>query len=230
MDLETALSRPVRLDRREEILRRALLRRRAELRKSWKHLISAECLESLGSLASEVKSFLSGQDSIRDWRFAASFTWTDCDASFLDCLRVIALAGNIEYRPLDTGPACLSPVDLNKLSSNERLEVLRARYRCPLNIGTASEFEVAEELVRQLMVSDRAKLEAGAKFDVDMMLLKLNLVGIRAMITRDLRFLDALNYFYELPLRSLIHMRANSDLLASWLCIYAQLLCTPDWL
>jgi len=39
MDLETALSRPVQLDRRKEILRGALLRKRAELRKSWKHFI-----------------------------------------------------------------------------------------------------------------------------------------------------------------------------------------------
>lgn len=60
MDLETALSRPVPLDRRKEILRGALLRRRAELRKSWKHFITAEGLESLGSLAPEVESFLSG--------------------------------------------------------------------------------------------------------------------------------------------------------------------------
>jgi hypothetical protein len=78
-------------------------------------------------------------------------------------------------------------------------------------------------------VQDRSKLEAGAEFDVDMVLLKLNLVGIRAMISRDLRYLDALNYFYELPRRSLKRMRANPRLLVFWLCLYAQLLCTPDW-
>jgi hypothetical protein len=98
-----------------------------------------------------------------------------------------------------------------------------------LNIGAASEFEVAEELLRQLMVPDRAKLQAGEEFDVDMVLLKVNLVGIRAMVTRDLRFLDALNYFYELPQRSLTRIRANPRLHAFWLCIYAQLLCTPEW-
>jgi hypothetical protein len=62
-----------------------------------------------------------------------------------------------------------------------------------------------------------------------MVLLKLNLVGIRAMIIRDLRFLDALNYFYELPKRSLTRLQASPRLLALWLCIYAQLLCAPDW-
>jgi hypothetical protein len=226
MELETAPSKCVQPGRRNAILRGALLQRRAELRKSWRHFIPAESLESL---APEVESFLSGQDSTRDWRWVASFTWVNCDAKFLDCLRVIALAGKVEYRPLDMGPARLSPVDLNKLSSNERLKALYARYLCPLNIGTASEFDLAEELLRQLMVPDRAKLEAGGKFDVDMVLLKLNLVGIRAMITRDLRFLDALNYFYELPRRSWTGPRANPHFLVFWLCIYAQLLCTPDW-
>ena len=224
-----APSPPARPNCREEILRRAFLRRRTELRKWWKHLISPECLESLDGLRPRVESFLSGPDTIRDWRFAARGTWIDCDASFWDSLRVIALAANTDYRSLNSGTDILSPADLNRLSPSARLGVLIARYRCPLNIGLASESDLAEELLRQLMVPDRAKLEVGAEFDVDMVLLKLNLVGIRAMITRDLRFLDALNYFYELPRRSLYRMRANPRLLAFWLCIYAQLLCTPDW-
>jgi len=166
---------------------------------------------------------------IRDWRFATAFTWTDCDASFVDSLCVIALGGKVEYRPLDTGPAPLLTLELNKLSRDERLKTLCDRYRCPLNIGAASESGVAEELLRQLMVPDRAKLEAGEEFDADFVLLKLNLVGIRAMITRDLRFLDALNYFYELPQRSLARIRTSPRFLAFWLCIYAQLLSAPDW-
>jgi hypothetical protein len=229
MDLEAALSRPAQLDRCEGILRVALLRRRAELRRTWRHFISSGRLESLGSLAKEVESFLSGQDAFRDWRFAAIFTWMNCDASFMDCLRAIALGRNIEHRPSDTGPVGLSLVSFNKLASNQRSEILCDRYQCPLNIGLHGESDVAEELLRQLMVPDRAKLEAGAEFDVDMVLLKLNLVGVRAMVTRDLRYLDVLNYFYELPRRSLTRMRANPRFLAFWLCIYAQLLSTPDW-
>lgn len=224
-----APSRPEQLDRRKEILREALLRRRVELRKSWRHFISRKSLESLGSLAPEVESFLSGEGSIHDWRPVTTIKWINSDASFLDCLRAIALLGKVEYRPSDTNPPHLSPLHLNKVSNDERLKTLCDRYRCPLNIGTASEFDVAEELLRQLMVPDRAKLEAGEEFDVDIVLVKLNLVGIRAMITRDLRFLDALNYFYELPQRSLNRMRANPRFLAFCLCIYAQLLCTPDW-
>ena len=229
MDLETALSRPVRLDCWGRILRGALLRRRAELRKSWRHFISSECLESLGSVAKEVESFLSGQNSICDWGLVARFTWMNCEATFLDCLCAIALARKVEYQPSDTSPPRLLFRDPNKLSTNERFRALCDRYRCPLNIGLPSESDVAEELLRQLMVQDREKLVAGGEFDVDMVLLKLNLVGVRAMITRDLRFLDALNYFYELPHRSLVRLRPSPRLLAFWLCLYAQLLCAPDW-
>jgi hypothetical protein len=229
MDLETALSRAAQFDRCEGILRGVLLDRRAELRKYWRSIVASECLRALGSLAKEVETFLSGPDTFRDWRFTAGCTWMYCEPPFLDYHSAIALAGEVEYQPSTTSPPRLFPADLNKLSRNERFEALCARYRCPLNIGLASEFDIAEELLRQLMVRDRAKLEAGAEFDVEMVLLKLNLVGIRAMISRDLRYLDALNYFYELPRRSLKRMRAHPRFLAFWLCIYAQLLCTPDW-
>src|SRR6266478_531117 len=105
MDLETALSKSAQLHLCDGILRGALLRRRAELRKSWRRFISSECLESLGSLAKGIESFLSGQDAFRDWQFAATVTWVDCDASFLDSLCMIALGGRLEHRPLDRGPA-----------------------------------------------------------------------------------------------------------------------------
>jgi hypothetical protein len=229
MDLETVLSRPAQLDCCEGILRGALLTKGAELRKSWRRFISPECLASLGALAKEVESLLSGEDVFRDWRFAGAFGWMDCDASFADNLRAIALAHNFEHRPSDAAPErlCLGP--FNRLPRDERMEFLYDRYRCPLNIGLPSETDVAEELLRQLMVPDRGKLEAGTEFDAEMVLLKLNLVGVRAMVTRDLRYLDALNYFYELPRRSLMRMRSNPRLHSFWMCIYAQLLSTPGW-
>jgi hypothetical protein len=79
------------------------------------------------------------------------------------------------------------------------------------------------------MVADRAKLETEQEFEADDVLLKLNLIAINTIFKRDLRFLDALNYFYELPRRSLARLQCNPQLLAAWLCLYAQLLCAPDW-
>jgi hypothetical protein len=79
------------------------------------------------------------------------------------------------------------------------------------------------------MVADRVKLEKTADFTVDDVLLKLNLVAIFAGVTSDLRFLDALNYFYELPRCSLACMARSPHLFAGWLCMYAHLLGSPSW-
>lgn len=228
MDLETAPSRSAQPRRRKGILRGALLRRSADLRKSWRHLVSAECLEFLGPLASDVAAFLSEPEPGRTSALPADSTWLNCEKDFWCCLSDIALAREIKRSPADERPARLLIGDLKKLSSEDRFDLLCTRYRCPLNIAAESELEVAEELLRQLMVQDRVRLEAGEEYDIDMVLLKLNLIGIHAILTRDLRYLDALNYFYELPRRSLTRMRTNPRLLAFWLCIYTQLL-TPEW-
>jgi hypothetical protein len=230
MGLEVGFSPPAQLDRRTAILGGALLRRRSELQKSWKRFISAECLESLGPIAPQVVAILSGQEEARGCALPDRFIWLSSDADFWGCLQAVALARKVECRPADAVPPRLSVGELKKLSGTDRLQALCSRYRCPLNIAAASEREIAEELLRQLMVPDRAKFEAGARFDVDLVLLALNLIGIRALASHELRSFDALNYFYELPLRSLVSMRANSRLLAFWLCIYAQLVSKRDWL
>lgn len=229
MVLEPGRSEFARPEWRDSVLRRVLLRRNAELQRSWKQLISAECLKSLGPLGADVQAFLSEQDTARDWRPAAVISWVKCDLSFLESLGAIALAKKFEYWPSDVRPSSFSLGDFNKLSARERFDALSSRYRCPLNIGAPSEGEVAEELLRQLMVPDRAKLKAGSEYEVDWVLLKLILAGLRALMTHDLRFLDALSFFYELPCQSLTRMRANPPFLAFWLCIYSQLLRAADW-
>jgi hypothetical protein len=229
MDLETEASQSARPDTRRTILHAALLHRRAELRKDWGHLISAEGLKQLGSTAAKVAEFLSGEDAVHDRLMTAVGQWTDCDVSLPESLISIGLGEKIECRPLAAKPTAFTCADFKKLSGKDRVETLRIRYRCPLNIGAESESEIAEELLRQLMVADRARLKAEAEFDVDDVLLKLNLTAIRAGMKRDLRFLDAHNYFYELPQQSLARLGRNPHFLAGWLCIYAQLLCSPDW-
>ena len=231
MGLEAAVSRPAQLDHRIVILRGALLSRRSELQRSWKHLISADCLEHLGPIAPGVEALLSGREKeAHGWTLPDRFAWLRSDIDFWDCLQAVALARRVEWRPADTSPPHFYLGSLKQLVGPEGFKFLCARYRCPLNIAAPSEHEIAEELLRRLMVIDRAKIEAGGQFDAEGVLLRLNLVGIRAMVACDLRSLDALNYFYELPRRSLIPLRVNPRLLAFWLCIYVQLLSKPDWL
>ena len=229
MDLKTGLSESVPPDRRRAILHAGLLQRRAELRTGWHGLLSAECLKQLGSKAAKVVSFLSGPDAFCDWQTAPALQWADCDASLQEYLIAIGVGETVACRRSAAEPIVWSCADLKRLSVKDRVEALRIRYRCPVNIGARSESLIAEELLRQLMVADRTKLEAEADFDVDDVLLKLNLTAICARIKRDMRFLDALNYFYELPRRSLVRLRQNPHFLAGWLCLYAQLLCSPGW-
>jgi hypothetical protein len=227
MDLEMGSSKSVPPDRRQGILRVGLLKRRAELRRDWQRFITPECLEQLGATSPRVSSFLSGPDAFQDWRTAQQ--WTHCHASLAECLIAIGLGETIAYHASAAEPTALSSADFRKLPGQARLQALSVRYRCPLNIGVESESGMAEELLRQLMVRDRTKLEAGIEFEAEDVLLKLNLVAVCARMKRDLRFLDALNYYYELPQLSLARLRRSPQLLAAWLCIYAQLLCASEW-
>lgn len=78
------------------------------------------------------------------------------------------------------------------------------------------------------MVQDRARLERQEVPAVDDDLLsKLNVIAIEASTTRDLRFIDALNYYYELLSKSTTPDSEDSRLLfVSFLHFYAQALDT----
>src|ERR1044071_9040572 len=81
-----------------------------------------------------------------------------------------------------------------------RFELLTTRYLHPLNIAAPSEHRIREHLLERLMVADRSRIEQHALhlLDTDDLLLRLNLIAINASLTTDLRYLDALNYYYEL--------------------------------
>lgn len=78
------------------------------------------------------------------------------------------------------------------------------------------------------MVQDRARIERQRVASVDDDLLsKLNLIAIEASTTRDLRFIDALNYYYELLSNFTAPDSEDSRLLfVSFLELYAQALDT----
>jgi hypothetical protein len=229
MDSEGKLSTSAPAEARKAVFCRTLRQRHGKLRRLWPRFLSAECLEVLGAVGPQVVSFLSGQETTRDWRPAAAFEWMHSAGNIMRGLQGISLAQEFRIRPAEMPPDPFPIAGFKKLPSADRFRALSDRYRCPLNVGTAGERDVAEELLRQLMVPDRAGIEQGAPVEAELVLLKLNLAGIRALMTRDLRFLDALNFYYELPRRWLIRPGANPSLIASWLCIYAQLLRTTDW-
>jgi hypothetical protein len=150
--------------------------------------------------------------------------WTTSD---LDCRRSL-----LGYRPelrsgeQSPGEPFMKLLTASRADPRRRIQLLAERYSSPLNFTLPFEDEVREYVLMRLMTRDRAGLEKDSGVDVngDDLLLKLNLVAVMAARTTDLRFLDALNYYYELP-RALWPTRACDDsLMASYHALYAQAL------
>ena len=78
----------------------------------------------------------------------------------------------------------------------------------------------------RLMAHDRARVEGRsiASVDADDLLLKLNLVAVHSRETDDLRFLDALNYYYELLPTNWVPRARHVSLVVSFLGLYARAL------
>ena len=76
------------------------------------------------------------------------------------------------------------------------------------------------------MVADRARIERKrlAELHADDLLLRLNLIAIAASFTDDLRYLDALNYYYELLPASWCPESPHNWLRLSSLTFYARAL------
>ena len=109
----------------------------------------------------------------------------------------------------------------------ERFRLLTERYRYALNITVASEEAVREYLLMRLMVQDRVRIEkrSAQSIDSDDLLLKLNLLALHAALAPDLRYLDALNYYYELlPAEWNPQLGQHAWLLVSYLALYARAL------
>jgi hypothetical protein len=84
-----------------------------------------------------------------------------------------------------------------------------------------------EDVLSRLMVQDRARLERQPVPSLDDDLLsKLIVIGTEASTTRDLRFIDALNYYYELLSPIATPGTEHSWMFISFLQLYAQALDT----
>lgn len=106
-----------------------------------------------------------------------------------------------------------------------RFELLTTRYLHPLNVAASSEHRVREHLLERLMVADRARIEQHSVhlLNADDLLLRLNLIAIYASFTTELRYLDALNYYYELLPTD---WSPNNSLRTSFLNFYLRALAT----
>ena len=148
------------------------------------------------------KQLLTALESQQFNKWTAPTTWFESCSDSLAAIRILAADGELECiaaePPEDS--SFFSDLQASSRDPQRRFELLTSRYLHPLNVAAPSENKVREHLLERLMVQDRARIEQRSldELDADDLLLRLNLIAINASLTDDLRYLDALNYYYEL--------------------------------
>jgi hypothetical protein len=215
------------LSSRQEIIRKALRQRYAEVCKSASQPAPDVFGEMAGFVSDLRKQLVAALDDQQFKQWTAPRKWFQSSSESLAAIRLLALHGEIEcieVEPFDS--SFFNDLHAVRRDPGQRFQLLTMRYRHPLNITAPSEEAVTEHLLERLMVSDRARLEqdSSARLDADDLLLKLNLIAIVASISHDLRYLDALNYYYELLPAGWYPASPQNWLRVSFLMFYARAL------
>lgn len=160
--------------------------------------------------------------------FSAPTEWVAADTDCLTSLRVLALHGpktmpRAEHTSLDN---FWDQLRVRAGGTEAAFDPLAERYAWPLNFSFPAEDDIREYVLMRLMTADRARIEnnSAAAVNTDDLLLKLNLISVHAATATDLRFLDALNYYYELLPVNWHPESPHAWLLISWFALYARAL------
>ncbi len=214
---------------RERLISAALKERYDELRGERVTRLVPESFAEAAPFVAEVRELLRAAEPLDLKNFAAPSGRAEADADCLASLRALALGRALPLRPAPEP----SPVDafVNALQASrndheQRFRLLTERYRWPLNFSLTTEDAAREYVLARLMARDRARVvkEGIGAVNSDDLLLRLNLSALYASRASDLRFLDALNYYYELLPTGWQPRGRNSWLLASYLALYARAL------
>ncbi len=160
-------------------------------------------------------------------KWSAPVTWFGCSGDSLSAIRALASDETVdcfETSPPDE-PVFFEDLTASVRDPQQRFELLTTRYLHPLNVAAPSEHRIREHLLERLMVADRTRIEQHSLhlLNADDLLLRLNLIAIHASFTTDLRYLDALNYYYELLPSD---WSTNNSLRLSFLNFYLRALAT----
>ena len=217
------------MNKRERLISAALNGRFDELRVARVTRLEPESFAEAAPFVAEVRE-LFGAAAVADLKNAAAPSgWAEADADCLDSLRALALGREIRPRPAPEPAPVGAFVNALRASRNDperRFSLLTERYSWPLNFGLPGEDAAREYVLTRLMASDRARVERETveAVNADDLLLRLNLVALHASRASDLRFLDALNYYYELLPAGWRPRGRHGWLLASYLALYARAL------
>lgn len=154
--------------------------------------------------------------------------WMVSQGDCLASLRALSTGEPSELQPVARPPldAFLESLVASRKDPARRFSLLADRYRWPQNFSHAAEDEARELVLTELMVHDRRLLEkdSPAALASSDLWLRLNLCALHAARVPDLRFLDALNYYYELPSKERQPQTQHGWLLISYLALYARAL------
>ena len=155
--------------------------------------------------------------------------WAMSETDCLSSLCALSLGEPLELQrgtppPLDEFIKLLNEA---RADPPRRFQLLAERYSCPLNFTLTTEDETREHVLARLMTHDRSRIEKNSIDAIESsdLLLRLNLIAVHAARVPDLRFLDALNYYYELlPDGWQPKASRHYRLLISYFALYARAL------
>ena len=209
---------------RQEIIVQALQQRHAEVCRSTAELVTNSTSDFVLQL--KHRSLVVEGNQLTKWIVPQRWYAGQCE--LLDAIRALALNEPFECTSVEP-PEDTSFIDeLHAYAKDpqRRFELLKSRYCNPLNFAAPSEERVREHLLERLMVVDRSRIERQSLnlLDADEFLLRLNFIAINASLSDDLRYLDALNSFYELLPSAWYPESAQNWLRVSFLILYARAL------
>ena len=160
--------------------------------------------------------------------FSPPAEWVAADTDCLTSLRVLSLHGpkTMPRAPHPPPGEFLNHLKARTAAREPVFSLLAERYAWPPNFSFLPEDDIREYLLMRLMTADRSQIETNSlgAVNTEDLLLKLNLIGVHASTGTDLRFLDALNYYYELLPVSWHPESPHAWLLISWFALYARAL------
>ncbi len=182
------------------------------------------------SLVSQVKQqFIDAPiEAFQGQQLKPAGKWQKSEPAGLRVLRALAVGELVVTSAVEPPPVYQFIKDLKSARNDESqsLELLMMRYSCPLNFICAPEDDVRELVLEGLMVRDRRRIEDDsiASADTDYLWYRLNLFAVYSQTSCDLRFLDALNYYFELIPADWRSRSPGHGLFVSYLALYARAL------
>ena len=154
--------------------------------------------------------------------------WVKASGDCFSSLRMLSLTETEQLTVRVAPPVAEFLQSLTDASrdADKRFQLLAERYEWPPNFSLEQEAQIREYVLMRLMVQDRSLIErrSVAAVNASDLLLKLNLAAVHAQTTSDLRFLDALNYYYELLPADWVPPAPYGWLLMAYFGLYARAL------